>query len=628
MSSFGPSLRDQSDVDALERTPLVERLEFPISSYAAIVRQAARTPRSIAITFVPTGDSNDGEQRYDYMTLSTRVTQVANALHGLGIRREDVVSYMLPNLPETHFVLWGAEAAGIVNPINPFLEVDHIVGILNAAGTRVLVAQGRQAAPGIWEKVEALRTQVPTLTTIIRVGGTDVCPDWAQDFDTLLTRQADKPIFTPPAADGSDVASYFHTGGTTGTPKLARRTHFNESANAWAVACAVDLGPQDPVLCGLPLFHSNAMMVTGLAPFSVGAHVVLLSDSGYRNPKTQSAFWRSVQRYRATLFSAVPTVLSALLNVARDGVDLRSLRFAICGAAPLSPELFQRFERASGLKLLEGYGMTEATCVSSINPRDGERRIGSIGLRLPYQEIRIVDLGSNGEIVRECEVDEIGTLLLRGPYVFSGYVKASDNKGVCLEDGWLNTGDLGRRDASGYFWLTGRAKDLIIRGGHNIDPAMIEEGLMRHPAVEIAAAVGIPDGHAGELPIAYVTLRAGASVSAGELLAHARSAITERAAVPVHVQVLDAMPLTAVNKIFKPALREKAIAKALIDTVHRVCGDTAKVDVEIRPHPKLGLESHVSVVLASSAERDALIAQTEAEFGRLPVHWVARWSTA
>ncbi|CAB3797163.1 acyl-CoA synthetase [Pararobbsia alpina] len=624
-----PPLRNQADVEALERVPLVERLERPVSSYAAIARQAARSPHATAITFVPTGDPDDGEQRYDYATLLTRVTQAANALHGLGVERGDVVSYMLPNLPETHFALWGAEAVGIVNPINPFLEVDHIVGILKAASTRALVAQGRQATSGVWEKVEALRSQVPSLATVLRVGGEGACPDWAQDFDALLAKQPVEPVFPLPAADGSDVASYFHTGGTTGTPKLARRTHFNESANAWAVASALDVGPQDTALCGLPLFHSNAMMVTGLAPFSVGAHVVLLSESGYRSERTRKSFWRSVQRYRATLFSAVPTVLSALLSVPRDGADVGSLRFAICGAAPLSPELFQRFEQASGLKLLEGYGMTEATCVSSINPRDGDRLAGSIGLRLPYQEVKIVEFqGQGGGIIRECEVDEIGIVLLRGPYVFSGYVKASDNKSVCLEDGWLNTGDLGRRDAKGYFWLTGRAKDLIIRGGHNIDPAVIEEGMMRHPAVDIAAAVGIPDGHAGELPIVYVTLRAGASTSAEELLAHARSVITERAAVPVQVLILDAMPLTAVSKIFKPALREKAIAKALVDTVRRVCGETVKVDVEVRPHPKLGLESHVNVVLSDIADRNRLIVQTEAELGRLSVHWVTKWSVA
>jgi fatty-acyl-CoA synthase len=623
MSTTPLPLRDLRDIEAIERVPIHQRLASPVSSYAALVRQAERTPGAPALTFVPTGDPADGEMRFDYAALAARVTQAANAFTRLGVGRREVVSYLLPNLPQTHFTLWGAEAAGIVNPVNPFLEVDHMAGILNAAGTRVLVAQGRQAQPGIWEKVETLRERVPTLQAVLRVGGIDACPTWALDFDTLLdTQPADALVGAAP--QGEDIASYFHTGGTTGTPKLARRTHFNEAANAWAVSTAVAMGPHDTLLCGLPLFHSNAMMVTGLAPFSVGAHVVMLSPAGYREPRTFAAFWRSVERYRATLFSAVPTVLSALLNVPQDGADLASLRFAICGAAPLSPELFQRFEAATGLQLLEGYGMTEATCVSALNPRDGRRAIGSIGLRLPYQEMKVVQLGADGAVLREAAVDEIGTLLLRGPYVFSGYVQDKDNQGICLADGWLNTGDLGRQDAQGYFWLTGRAKDLIIRGGHNIDPAMIEEGLMRHPAVELAAAVGKPDGHAGELPMAYVTLRQHTRCSAAELLAHARSVIAERAAVPVDVVVLDAMPLTAVNKIFKPRLRELAIARALAETVEKMLG-AARVDVEVVPHALHGLEAHVSAPRPAGPESAALMRQTESELGRLPVRWTLEW---
>ncbi|MBS0448393.1 MAG: acyl-CoA synthetase [Proteobacteria bacterium] len=623
-TSVRAPLRTLEDIEAIERIPVDDRLAEPVSSYAAIARQAAATPDTPALTFVPTGDPADGERTYSYRELLARITRAANAFDGLGIGRGSVVSYLLPNLPETHFVLWGAEAAGIVNPINPFLEIDHIRGILEAAGTRVLVAWGRQATPGVWEKVEALRGSVPSLAAIVRVGGDEPCPSWAVDFDQLCAQQPADRLLTKQPPGANDVASYFHTGGTTGTPKLARRTHRNEAANAWALATAADFGPADTLLCGLPLFHSNAMMVTGLAPFSVGARVVLLSPAGYREPRTFAAFWRSVERYRATFFSSVPTVLAALLAVPRDGAAIDSLRFAVCGAAPLSRELFQRFEAATGLKLLEGYGMTEATCVSSLNPRDGERRVGSIGLRLPYQEMKVAILGEGGTVERDAAVDEIGTILLRGPFVFSGYVRDSDNRGVCLEGGWLNTGDLGRQDANGCFWLTGRAKDLIIRGGHNIDPAMIEEGLMRHPAVELAAAVGKPDARAGELPMAYVTLRKGATADGAELLAHARGAIAERAAVPVDVVVLATMPLTAVNKIYKPALRERAIAKALAETVRAVCGDIA-VDVDVRPHPRDGLHAAIVATLPASAERAALIAETEQRIGALPVHWSMQW---
>ena len=619
------AVRTQADILDLEREPFEARLPRPVSTYASLERQALRTPDARALTFVPSGDPRDGDVSYSYRELVERVRQVANALSRLGVGRGDVVSYVLPNIPETHFVLWGAEAVGIVSPINPLLEIDHIAAILNAANAGVLVAFGRTSDSGIWEKIEALRHRIASLHTIVRVGGDDDCPAWAVDLDALLAHVPEDRLIERHGAQPNATASYFHTGGTTGTPKIAKRSHRNEVANAWAIATMIDMGVADVMLCGLPLFHSNAMMVTGLAPFSVGAHVVLLSPTGYRNPRTIASFWRSVERYEATMFSAVPTVLSALLGVERQGETLSSLRFAICGAAPLSVELFGRFENATGIRLLEGYGMTEATCVSSLNPRDGERRIGSIGLRLPYQEMKVARL-EDDRIAGVAAVDEIGTILLRGPYVFDGYLQPEADRGVLLEDGWLNTGDLGRCDADGYFWLTGRAKDLIIRGGHNIDPAMIEEGMMRHPLVELAAAVGKPDARAGELPVVFVTLRSGARRDDAELLAHARAAIPERAAVPVDVFVIDAMPLTAVNKIFKPALRERAIAFALENVVRSVCGPVDVV-AAVAPHARFGVHAQIAVALEERPDRAQVISRTEAELGKLPIHWTAQWTS-
>ncbi len=269
------------------------------------------------------------------------------------------------------------------------------------------------------------------------------------------------------------------------------------------------LDSSDRLLCGLPLFHVNGVIVTGLAPFMAGARVVLLGADGYRSKATIRDFWRNVERFRASFFSAVPTLYSALLGMPIDGADVSSLRHAICGAAPMPPELIRRFEDATGVKILEGYGLTEGTCVSAVNPRDGRRAAGSIGLRIPYQQMKTVALDAEGRAPRDCVDDEIGHLVIKGPNVFPGYKDEQANRGIWIDDGWLDTGDLARRDGDGRFWLTGRQKDLIIRGGHNIDPAVIEEALMRHPAVQMAAAIGRPDAYAGELPMAYVTLRSG-----------------------------------------------------------------------------------------------------------------------
>jgi fatty-acyl-CoA synthase len=217
-----------------------------------------------------------------------------------------------------------------------------------------------------------------------------------------------------------------------------------------------------------------------------------------------------VARYRANFFSAVPTVLSTLMDIPVGDADIASLQYAICGAAPLSVELFKRFEAHTGVKVLEGYGLTEGACASSINPKDGERKVGSIGIRMPYQQMKVVAVDENGGYLRDAAVGEIGAIAIAGPNVFNGYVEEAHNHGIWVQDGWFNTGDLGRMDADGYFWLTGRKKELIIRGGHNIDPATIEEVLYRLEDVQVAAAVPRPDPHAGEVPVAFVQLAAGA----------------------------------------------------------------------------------------------------------------------
>ncbi|MEE8584398.1 MAG: AMP-binding protein [Acidobacteriota bacterium] len=314
----------------------------------------------------------------------------------------------------------------------------------------------------------------------------------------------------------------------------------------------------DVTLCGLPLFHTNAVIVTGLVQFSRGAQVVLLTPQGYRDPAVLEHFYEIVEHFGAVSFSAVPTVYSRLLEIPRQGRDLSSLRFAICGAAPMPTQVFEAFQEATGIRILEGYGLTEGTCVSSCNPKDGQRRIGSIGFRVPYQKMKVIQLDANGRRVRDCQPNEAGVIAIQGPNVFSGYVQEEANRGIRPEAGWLNTGDLGRCDAEGYFWITGRHKDLIIRGGHNIDPAVIEEALHSHPSVALAAAVGRPDPDLGEVPVAFVTLKPGASSQEGDLLAHCRQHLDEPAAQPKAIRILSEIPATPVGKVYKPALRKMA----------------------------------------------------------------------
>ena len=616
-------IRTLADIEAIEAVPIERRLDGIHSTYDAIARTAQRSPDSVALVFLPNGDSAAPAHEVTYLELLRRVTQAANAFHALGVGPRDVVSYMLPNLLETHYTIWGGEAAGIVSAVNPLLESDHIAHILNQVETKVLVTVGPRLGAALWEKVDAVRKRVPSLRAVLVVGEDEPLAPGVLPFAAELDRQPADRLVSGRRIERHDIASCFHTGGTTGLPKVAQHTHLNELADAWAGGVMLDLSGRDTLLCGLPLFHVNGVVVTGITPFMVGAKVVLLGAEGYRSKTAIADFWRNVARFRASFFSAVPTIYSTLLGVPINGADISTLRYAICGAAAMPPELIRKFEDATSVKILEGYGLTEGTCVSSVNPRDGIRPVGSIGLRIPYQQMKAVVFDAEGRYARDCAIDEIGHLVIRGPNVFPGYRDESANRGIWIGDGWLDTGDLARQDADGRFWLTGRQKDLIIRGGHNIDPSMVEEAMLRHPAVQMAAAIGKPDAYAGELPVVYVVLQPGQSATAEELLCHAKATIPERAAVPSEVLVREAIPVTAVGKTFKQGLRFDA-AKRVLEAALREVGDAATFDVSVGADSRHGTLARV-IATPRRAGAQALDSVVREALDRFSVRYEITW---
>ena len=300
--------------------------------------------------------------------------------------------------------------------------------------------------------------------------------------------------------------------------------------------------------------------------------------------------WKLIERWKATYLVTVPTALSALMQRPVNA-DISTLRGAFSGSAPLPVELFNRFEAASGVQIVEGYGLTEATCLVSVNPPEGNKKIGSVGIPFPHTDVRILKADGVGFV--DCPVDEVGEICVSNPGVSAGktYTEADKNRDLFAFGSHLRTGDLGRLDADGYLFITGRAKDLIIRGGHNIDPAVIEEALMSHPAVAFAGAVGQPDAHSGELPCVYVELIGGATVTPEALLIHARAHIPERAAHPKHLEILPELPKTAIGKVRKPDLRIRAIARVLNEAL-AVAGLAARV-VVVEEDRKRGLVARV-----------------------------------
>lgn len=631
MSSIGAprpvaTLRDVEDFEAV---PLAER-QLPASTYEMLARGAAIAPSATALSFfLRTGDYRQ-PTTWSHQQLLADITRTANALRRLGIGRGDVLAFVLPNLPETHFVIWGGETAGIAFAINPLLEADQIGELLAAGRAKWLVTLAPTPGTDIWDKATKAASRAPDLKGILTVSVgpyvkgaagvaframsklrrpkatglslpiLDLRREMARESGAALSFDAPKP---------DDISSYFCTGGTTGLPKIAARTHRSEVFDIWSTQGFVSglFAPGNAIFCGLPLFHVNGQLVTGLGPWSMGAHVVMGTPQGYRGEGLVAAFWDIVEHYRISAFSGVPTLYSSLLQVPAAGRHLSSIAYGFCGAAPMPAELFRNFENATGIKILEAYGLTEGACVSSVNPPAGERRIGSIGLRIPYQKMATAILDADGGFERFADTDEVGAVIISGPNVFTGYVNPDHNKGIWLEfDGarWLNTGDLGRQDADGYFWLTGRKKELIIRGGHNIDPKVIEDALVAHPAVQLAAAVGRPDTHAGEVPVAYVQLKPGSSASTYELLKDAIARISERAAQPKAVKVLPVMPVTPVGKIFKLALLMLEIEDVIRNEASDLGVELSSLTVV--QDAKRGLLARIDASSGTARLRDAL----------------------
>lgn len=602
-----PKFSTYADRDRVERECAYEARDLPVTIHDFLSATAARFPDRPAISFQLLSGANDPATTLTWSELLARVTETANLFRSLGVGPTDTVAYLLPNSIETPVVLLAGATAGIVNPINPLLDATQIAGILRETRAKVLVtlkafpktdvaekaAKAVAQAPGVTHVVEIdlnrhLRGLKRFIVPLIRPKVKVTHKAKVLDFEAAASaRNHNRLEFDDPKQDR--VAAYFHTGGTTGTPKVAQHKYSGMIYNGWLGGTLL-FDETDVLMCPLPMFHVFAAYPVLMSCIASGAHVVMPTPAGYRGDGVFDNFWKLIERWQATFLITVPTAIAALMQRPVDA-DVSTLKTAISGSAPLPIELYNRFKAATGVEIAEGYGLTEATCLVSCNPVDGLKKVGSVGVPLPYTHVRILNHDDAGR-VHECATDEVGEICIANPGVFPGstYTEADKNHKLFAEDIYLRTGDLGRIDADGYLWITGRAKDLIIRGGHNIDPAEIEEGLLSHPAVAFVGAIGQPDSFAGELPCAYVELIGGASVTVEDLAAHARDHIHERAAIPKHIEILAELPKTAVGKIFKPDLRKLAIARVYDEVL---AGTGARVEI-VREDKKRGLVAHLA----------------------------------
>jgi len=505
-----------------------------------------------------------------YERLLEHVNRLAAGLQTLGVVKGDRVALMMPNCPQFVISYFGALRAGaIVTATSSMYTAREVTHQWNDAGVKVVIADRRY--------LPLIRTALPQLASATQIILTGMREYYPEPFRRLCesldsSKEVNRPKPLAPAARGpiihqwrevisfsrdpgpdgltpSDIACLQYTGGTTGTSKGAMLTHANLVINAWQATDWLTLGKggAEVMVAALPLFHIYAMTCVMISSVLSGGSVVILPRFELR------AALNVIRKYHPTIFHGVPTMYVAFNNAPHvERYGFNSLRVCMSGGAPLPVEVRERFEALTGGRLVEGYGLTETSPVTHINPPSGSPKVGSIGLPLADTEVRIADLDDG---LRELGVGEIGEIAIRGPQVMKGYWNKPEETEQVLRDGWLYTGDVARKDADGYYYIVDRKKDLIIAGGYNIYPREVEEVLWEFPKILEAAVIGVPDSYRGETVKAFVVLQPGTSATADEVMAFCRERLAGYK-VPRQVVFRDSLPKSGVGKYLRRELRK------------------------------------------------------------------------
>jgi len=485
-------------------------------------------PHRVAIIF--------GQKKFTYDEAYKKAASISSALRIEGVKKGDRVAVLLDNSPEFVFSYFGILMSGsIVVPINHMFKRDEIKYILEDSGSSFLITSSTYAA-----LAQELNVMVQTLKRIFYT-----------NQKNELIHSADNAL-SP--CEPEDLAVFLYTSGTTGHPKAAMLSHRNLMINCQSSSKAIYVSPKDTVLCFLPLFHSFAATVCMLMPLSNGARMVIL-----KSPRPIKKLLRSIRKNRVTIFVGIPSIYNILKDVKLPKFLPRPIlrlfnpiRAAISGAAALPVEVFTKFEKKYGLPLLEGYGLTEASPVVSLNPLKGKRKPGSIGLPLPGVRIKIVS--DNGA---ELEVEQIGELCCSGDNVMRGYFGKDEDNKATLKDGWLLTGDMAKIDKEGYAYIMGRKKEMVNVRGLNVYPREIEEVLYQNPKIKEAAIIGIPDPHRGEAPKGFVVLKEAGSLSEHEIISYLKEHLALYK-VPKKIEIVEELPKNSSGKILKRVLVQRS----------------------------------------------------------------------
>lgn len=597
-------VRSIQDIHAIEAQPYENHVTAR-NLYDLFLATAQHCGAQQALTVLRSPDPDDVGVSLTHTELLQTVTEAANLFRGLGLGPDNgVAAFLTPTLPELPTLLLGAQVAGIASTLNYLLSPDAIVDLLNAQSATILVIPAAHLDQTCWDKAQGLRKIVPTLKHVLVIGGSELPTDFMALSQALLPCPRDPLSFTP-SNDPNTVCALFHTGGTTGRPKLVPLTHGNQIHAAFGFGQVFGYDDTDAVINGFPFFHVGGTMTTGLAIIAAGGHMIVPSPYALRPPEVLQAYWQLVESFAATVVSGVPTSIASMTQAWQTERNTSSVRMAVTGGAVLPAVVATQFQETTGVQLFETYGMTETAAAIAFTPSQNAPIMGSVGLRAPYSQTRIVSVDAPDT---ECGPGQSGLVQVRGPQVFSGYFEAAQNIGVLDDAGWLSTGDIGYLTPDEWLVLTGREKDLIVRSGHNIDPSAIEDVANRHPDVQISAAVGMPDQYAGEVPMLFVVPKPNATINLTDLQEMLVAELHEPPARPRRILVINALPVTAVGKIFKPDLREQAIVEKVRLDVAQLCGNTVSLNVSVHTGPQNRTEVRVAL---SGATNDQITALTE-----------------
>jgi long-chain acyl-CoA synthetase len=548
----------------------VEIPDYPVTQN--LITAAEEHPNNTALIFgnvvEPLGDKLM-DATMSYQRLLDLTYRFAAALQQLGVKKGDRVAIHLPNCPQFVIAYYATlMVGGILVPCNPQYVARELRHQLNDSGAETivtlslmypLVKQIRAETPLKHVVVANIKEYFPGLLRFLFTVATEKKEGHYQDisgdadtywFQDLLASAPARP--TPVEIDMEDTAVLMYTGGTTGVSKGAQLTHRNVQANAVQIRAWFPrlVEGREVILTSLPLFHSYGMSTCMNLGTLLGSSMLLIP-----NPRVLMHVLKSIDKHHPTVYPAVPAMYVAINNYPEiDQFNVSSIKACISGAAPLPVEVQQRFQELTGGRLVEGYGLSEATPVTHANPIYGENRIGTIGLPFPSTAAKIVDTETGKQ---DLPPGEVGELAIRGPQVMKGYWQMPTETANVLREGWLHTGDIARMDEDGYFQIVDRKKDMILgAGGFNIYPREIEEVLYQHPKVKSAAAVGIPVPGKGERVKAFVVLKEGQTATEEEILEFCRENMTPYK-VPKFVEFRDELPMTMVGKVLRRVLLEE-----------------------------------------------------------------------